>query len=119
MPFEFFRSPIILKRPSPGNYVDGRWVEGGFTDTIITASIQPLSGQEMQSLPEARRLSENYKMYTSFQVRTVEEAGSDQNADRVVFFGNEYEIHQINTWQNNSNFVIVNHYKYWVSRIDN
>lgn len=118
-PFEFFRSPITLRRPSAGTYVNGVWVEGAFTDTTITASIQPLKGEDMEELPEARRESEGYKMYTSTQVRTVQEAGSDQNADRVVFNGKEYEVHQVNPWQNNSNFNIVNHYKYLILRIDN
>ena len=117
-PFEFFRSPITLKRPSTGNYVNGRWVEGSYTNSTITASIQPLNGKEMQSLPEARRLSESFKMYTETQIRTVEEAGSDQNADRVIFDGNEYEVHQVKPWQNNSNFFIVNHYKYLINRIN-
>jgi len=118
-PFEVFRSPITLRRPAPGSYVEGRWVEGAYTDSTITASIQPLKGEDMESLPEGRRDSEAYKMYTSTLVKTVQEAGSNQNADRVIFFGKEFEVHQVNEWQNNSNFTIVNHYKYLVLRIDN
>lgn len=118
-PFEFFRSPITLRRPDAGTYVDGRWVGGSVVDSTITASIQPLSGEDMQSLPEARRESEAYNMYTSTQVRTVQEAGSDQNADRVLFFGKEFEVWQVRPWQNNSNFAIVNHYRYFILRIDN
>lgn len=118
-PFEYFRSPITLRRPDAGSWVDGRWTSAGtVTDTTITASIQPLTGEEMQELPAGRRLSEAYKMYTSTQVRTVQDAGSNQNADRVVFNGKEYEIHEVNPWQNNTNFSIVNHYKYMILRID-
>lgn len=117
-PFEVFRTDITLRRPSPGSYVNGIWVPGSTTDSTITASIQPLKGEEMESLPEGRRDSEAYKMYTSTLIKTVQEAGSDQNADRVVFFGKEFEVHQVNEWQNNSNFAIVNHYKYLVLRID-
>jgi len=117
-PFEFFRSPITLRRPAVGSYVDGVWIEGATTDSTITASIQPLTGEDMQELPEGRRESEGYKMYTSTQVRTVQGAGSNQNADRVVFKAKEYEVHQVNPWQNNSNFSVVNHYKYFILRID-
>lgn len=117
-PFEFFRSPVTLRRPSAGAYVNGLWVEGATTDSIITASIQPLTGEDMEELPEGRRESEGYKMYTSTQVRTVQEAGSDQNADRIVFNSKEYEVHRVNPWQNNLNFNIVNHYKYFILRID-
>lgn len=118
-PFEYFRSPITLRRPSPGSYVNGRWVEGATTDSTITASIQPLTGEDMQSLPEARRESEAYNMFTSTQVRTVQEAGSNQNSDRILFGGKEFEVHQVHTWQNNANFTIVNHYRYFILRIDN
>lgn len=118
-PFEVFRTPITLRRPSAGSYVNGRWVEGSYTDSTITASIQPLKGEDMESLPEGRRDSEAYKMYTSTLVKTVQEAGSNQNADRVIFFGKEFEVHQVNEWQNNSNFNIVNHYKYLVLRVGN
>lgn len=118
-PFEYFRSPVTLRRPAPGSYVNGRWVEGATTDSTITASIQPLTGEDMEELPEARRESEGYNMYTSTQVRTVQEAGSNQNADRIVFNGKEYEVHQVRPWQNNTNFTIVNHYRYFILRIDN
>ena len=116
-PFEIFRSPITLRRPSAGSYVNGIWVEGSYTDSTITASIQPLTGEDMQELPEGRRLSEAFKMYTSTPVMTVQEAGSNQNADRVVFNSKEYEVHEVNPWQNNSNFTIVNHYKYLILRV--
>lgn len=118
-PFEFFRSPITLRRFSAGSYVNGVWVEGTPTDSTITASIQPITGEEMQELPLARRESESYKMYTSTKVETVEEAGSNLNADRVLFNGKEFEVHLVNPWQNNSNFNIVNHYEYFILRIDN
>jgi|GEM_PF-1730130 len=118
-PFEFFRTPITLRRPNPGTLVNGRWVEGAYVDSEITASIQPLTGEDMQELPEARRESEGYNMYTSTQVRTVQEAGSNQNADRVLFFGKEFEVHQVRPWQNNTNFTIVNHYRYFILRINN
>ena len=110
-PFEYFRTPITLRRLASGSYVDGLWVEGAPTDSTITASIQPLSGEDMKSLPEARRQSEGYNMFTSTQVKTVEDAGSDQNADKIVFSGKEYEVYQVKPWQNNTNFTLVNHYR--------
>lgn len=119
-PFEYFRSPVTLRRYPPGTYVNGRWVEGSPSqDILITASIQPAKGEEMRSLPEARKESENYVMYTSFRVRTVQEKGSNQNADLILFDGKEFEVHLVDPWQNNANFTIVNHYKYLISRINN
>jgi len=118
-PFEFFRTTITLRRLSVGSYVNGVWVEGSPTDSTITASIQPITGEEMQELPEARRESETYNMYTSTTILTVQQAGSNQNPDRVLFFGKEFEVFDVRPWQNNTNFTIVNHYRYFCSRIDN
>lgn len=122
-PFEFFRTPIQILRAVSGNYVDGKYT-GETTVTInATASIQPLKGQEVELLPEGRRDSESYKMYTSTQIFGIEPAPQLRNPDKIIilkapFQGLIFEVIQINTWQNNSNFNIVNHYKYIAMRIN-
>lgn len=114
--FEFFRSPITLRRFSQGSYVDGLWVEGTYFDETITASIQPLSGEDMKELPEGRRLSVGYKMFTSTKINTVLEAGKNINADHVLFDNKEFEVYQVKVWKN-KNFAIVDHYSYFVLKI--
>ena len=49
----------------------GDGLDGAYTDTAITSSIQPMKGEEMQELPEARRDSEGYKLFTSTLINTV------------------------------------------------
>lgn len=44
---------------------DGRWVEGSPTDTTITGSLQPLSGDELQTLSEGERQKKSRKVYTT------------------------------------------------------
>lgn len=117
-PFEFFRSPITLKSATPGTTVNGIWVPGAYTSSTITSSIQPLKGKEMECLPEGRRLSEAFKMYTSSVLRTVGVSGSNLNCDRVVFNGEEFDVWELMPWQNNLNFAIVNHYKYLILRVN-
>ena len=77
-----------------------------------TASVQPL-GKDVALVPEGRRDKETFKMYTSTQILGV----TTQNPDQVTvlkapFTGLVFEVININEWQNNSNFNIVNHYKY-------
>lgn len=88
--------------------------------TIIaaTASVQPLQGKEVQLVPEGRRDRESYTMYTSTQIMGV----TTQNPDQVTvlkgpFTGFVFEVISINDWQNNSNFNVVNHYKYIALRL--
>ncbi len=78
-----------------------------------TASVQPTKGKEVLLVPEGRRDQETYKMYTSTEIMGV----TTQNPDQVTvlkgpFTGIVFECIEILDWQNNSNFNIVNHYKY-------
>lgn len=118
-PFEIFRTPIEIYRFDGGSYVNGIWQENSRITIPATASVQPLKGEEIQLLPEGRRDSEQYKMYTSTRIIGVKD---DKNPDRVrvlkdPFSDIIFEVIQINTWQNNSNFNIVNHYKYICLRL--
>lgn len=110
--FEIFRQPITLQRLSAGSYVNGLWVEGTITTSIITASIQPMSGEELQSLPEERRVKKNYKLFTASQLLTVQ--NPTKNPDRVIIFGELYEVYQVFPWLNN----IISHYEAYVSKVD-
>lgn len=78
-----------------------------------TASVQPTKGKEVLLVPEGRRDQETYKMYTSTQIEGI----TTQNPDQVMivdsrFSGLVFECIEIFDWQNNSNFNIINHYKY-------
>lgn len=88
--------------------------------TIIsaTASVQPLEGKDVQLIPEGRRDRESYTMFTSTQILGI----TTQNPDQVTvlkgpFTGLVFEVISIEDWQNNSNFTIVNHYKYIAMRL--
>ena len=81
-PFEIFRTPVTLRRFQSGGYTNGRWTDGSFIDSAITSSIQPLKGEEMQELPEGRRDSEGYKLYTSTLINTI----TSLNPDLILFF---------------------------------
>lgn len=121
-PFEFFRTPIEILRQLEGSYVNGKFVEGGFITIAATASVQPLKGQEVQLIPEGRRDSESYKMFTSTQIFGIEPQRPLANPDQVTvlkgpFTGRIFEVIDINTWQNNPNFNIVNHYEYIALRL--
>jgi len=88
----FFNVPCTRRRVAHGyrDTTTGKWVEGASTDTEIQASIQPISGKELLSLPEGRRERENIKGYTSSEIRELDpETG---NADFIIFGGNTYKV---------------------------
>lgn len=102
-----FRKPLTIKRVA-GAYDQGRWTEGADIEFTINASRQPvksLSDNEMQSIPEARRQSGMFRIYTSTELLT---SGVNKIPDRAIINGAEYEIFISNPWQND----VINHYKY-------
>lgn len=101
-----FRSSFTLKRKSAADtYVNGKFVAATTTSTTIQASVQPLSGQEMLLLPEARRTSQAVRIYTDTQLR-VANTIAGYNADIVTAFGSDFEIISCEPWQSN----VINHY---------
>lgn len=89
-------------------------IQNGQERIVITASIQPTTGEDMQMVPEARRNQKTYKLFTSAFVKTVE----TQNPDQIEIFGERYELMQVSPWQNNSNFIPVNHFKFIAMILD-
>lgn len=83
-----------------------------------TASMQPTKGIEVDLIPDGRRDSQTYKMYTSTEILGI----TTQNPDQITvlkapFTGIVFEVIQIFDWQNNPNFNIINHYKYLMMRL--
>jgi hypothetical protein len=104
-----FRKPYNVKRTVAGSYVSGVFVEGSETTLTIQASIQPVSGQDMVSVPEGRRSSDMVKVYTDTDLFSQGDAGSGQSPDRVVWRSKEYEIYTKDVNQSD----VINHYKYY------
>ena len=98
-----FRTPFLVIRKQPGSYVNGHWVNGTAELFEIQASVQPMSGKDMEMLPEGRRGSQAVKIYTSTQLRTVDDA----NPAEVQAFGSAFELVTVEPWQSN----VISHYK--------
>ena len=115
-PFEIFRIPVNLYRKAAGTYVNGIWVEGGETLIVITASIQPTTGEEMLSLPECRRNRKTYSLFTSTKINLI---STGTNPDQVEIFGERFEVVRVEPWQNNPPvFGIVNHFKFFAQALE-
>lgn len=116
-PFEIFRVPLTVYRQAAGSYVNGVWVPGAETAIMITASIQPTTGEEMLSLPEGRRDRKTYALFTSTKLEVVR--SPLLNPDQIIIFGERFEIIRCEIWQNNPPvFGIVNHYKAYASALE-
>lgn len=104
-----FRKPQQIKRTVAGSYVNGVFVEGAETTVTIQASVQPVSGQDMVSVPEGRRSSDVVKIYTDSDLFCQGNLGSGQSPDRLVWRGNDYEVYTKDVCQ----MGVVSHFKYY------
>jgi hypothetical protein len=108
-----FRQAITLKRVNAaGTYTKGKWTESARTSSTIYGSIQPLDPKEMQLLPEGRRESESFRIYTDTKLLPASDA-SKKNADLLTIGAVDYEVLSCATWQNN----VINHYKAIVVKV--
>lgn len=110
MSFAVFRKPVTVNRPGAGSYVDGFWQQGAPSQLTIQASVQPASQDDMELLPEGRRITGGYRLYTN---DTLNLASGTQNADRVVINGADYEVMAEADWSNG----IIPHKSYLVARV--
>ena len=104
-----FRRAFTVKRTAPGSYPNGVYVEGAESTITIQASVQPVTGQDMVSVPEGRRASDVVKVYTDSDLFAQGDAGSGQSPDRIVYLGKDYEVFTKDVNQNG----VINHYKYY------
>ena len=107
-----FRKPVTVKRRTQGAYVDGFWVEGTESTVMIRASVQPASSADLNLLPEGKTLGGVYKIFTNDTLIVATE-GTDQNGDRLVIGGSDYEVTTTLIWDNG----IIPHNEYLVTRV--
>jgi len=112
MSFTTFRQEIEGHHRAAGTRVDGHWVEGKQSSFTFMASIQPAGKNDMESLPEGRRNSKVYRLYTDTKLVAL---AVGQNPDLVTLFSEVYEVVSEFPWRNN----VINHYKYLVAKVGN
>lgn len=106
-----FRQTINARRLNAGTLVRGRWVPNGTPTTFtITASVQPLKPNEVESLPEGRRNSKVFRIYTCADLQDMQVT---ESPDQVQLFGEWYEVTAKAPWQNS----VINHFKYIVTKL--
>lgn len=107
----FFRRPLTVTRYPAGSFIQGVWAQGTPSSVSIQASVQPTSPHDLQRLPEGRRESVSYTLFSDEQLFTAQQ-GEGQNSDQVTLDGDLFEVVSCEKWQNG----IVSHYKSIVQR---
>jgi hypothetical protein len=108
----FKSAEIPVKRPSAGDYINGRWKEGANPEYFtVFGSIQPDSGETVQSLLEGKRVSSIYRIFTDVKLQEADPLNK-VTGDIVKINGQDYEVIQVQSWQNG----LIPHYESVVIR---
>ena len=105
-----FRKTLTRKtKTGPDTIVDGYAVLSATTDSTFLASVQPLMPQEIEHLPEGRRNSKTYWLYTDEDLNMI----TANNADQVEIDSELYEVWKKESWQNG----VIPHFKILVGKM--
>jgi hypothetical protein len=92
---------MAVTRSDTGDWVGGAWVPDGAASTLsITASVQPVTPELIDMLPEGARTSARFVMYAEAgQVQLITaDIGEKRPADRITFQGRDYMLQSIGNW---------------------
>lgn len=94
-------------RYAAGTTVDGLYTAGAASTATIDASVQPVRGAELQSLPEGRHADDSRVVYTESELRV------SPVPDRVTIGGEAFEVFKVEPWTAHG----VTYYRALVSRL--
>jgi len=106
-----FRKTFTVLTETPGGYVAGLFVPGTRATASLLASIQPVTGEDMVTAPEGRRIQDMVKIYSSTPLQQAVEA-TGQQPDIVVWQGYGYEVTSMDVRQMDT----IPHYKIIAAR---
>lgn len=93
---ESFASTYTVTRQSASAYGDDGVLDAPTTSTVtIRACVQPVTGRELQRLPEGLRTRELLSVWTATQLFTQ---GAGQDPDLLDIDGDTWEVQTVERW---------------------
>ena len=106
------RKTLTVERTTGSGYINGQWNPGTTSSFTIKASVQPITGRDLEALPQGRRESgESYSLFTSLDT-ILFCINNNENPDIVTIYGQKFEVYSISRWENH----LINHFEYSVLR---
>jgi len=91
---------ITIRRGSAGSDIEGRYTPGATNDiTGVVASVQPITGDEAETLPEGLRSRRPAKLYTETEL-LQKNTSTGTPADLILWDGETWEVVSVekHTW---------------------
>ena len=94
----FGAAAVARNRYAAGSVgTDGRTTRGALTATTIYASVQPVTGRQLERLPEGLRQSVKLMAYTETELRTADQL-TQTAADELIYGGETYQVADAKRW---------------------
>lgn len=87
--------PVSITRKTEGTYSGGFYTPGGESTSTIVASVQPLTGREIELVPEALRNESTVRIYSKAEL---------SNQDVMTWRGRTYEVQVNYDWHPTGNY---------------
>lgn len=91
---------VTIRRGSSGSSTKGRYTPGATSDTTgVVASVQPITGDELERLPEGIKSRRPAKLYTKTEVKQKDTAAQTP-PDQIIWAGETWEVLSVerHTW---------------------
>ncbi len=105
------KKPLEVTRTVPGEWINGRWVEGSTSNLTIQGHYFPLTANEKVALPDAFRSKSTYRLHSVTELYSVREKNG-QSPDKVSINDNLYEVQEADHFS----MGIRDHWEYLLTR---
>lgn len=94
-----FAHAVTLLRPGTPTEVNGRFIPGLLEEIALRVAVVPIYGDIALRLPEGNRAKDTICFYSETQFKSVDDdPGNAQQADRILYKGNVYEVQISHPW---------------------
>lgn len=94
---------LKVRRTYTGEFRDGFYTPGSTVDKPITASVQRISGKDLERLPSGERTQEALTVY-SVEPLYITAAPDGAISDKLLYRGKTYKLLSVNDWSDNGRY---------------
>lgn len=106
------QGPLTVTRRTGGSRgIDGRWDAGSETTFEIHATVNPIPGDVLRTLPEGEAVGKQLRVLTEAELNTADDY-SGEEGDRIEIRGELYEVRDVQIYEK-----VLPHFEYRVRRI--
>lgn len=102
----------VLARRRTGEYVRGRWVVAKDAEFEMRATVNPVPGEVLASLPEGERLGKQYRVLSTDTSLLPPDEGTGYAGDEVFYDGAWYSVRDRQPYP-----TVIPHVEYRVRRL--